>query len=60
MGWLRFVLVVVALVCALAILLGIGLGLLTPHLLGLALVCLALAMLIDARPSWPRPTPPPA
>jgi hypothetical protein len=47
-----FVLVVVALVCGIAILFGVALGELTPHLVGLAIVCLAVALLIGLRAPW--------
>lgn len=41
-----FLLALAALVCGLALLFGIALGDLTPHLVGIAIVCLALALLI--------------
>jgi hypothetical protein len=47
-----FVLIIVALVCGLAVLFGVALGELTPHLIGLALVCLAAALLIGFRAPW--------
>ena len=45
-----FLLALAALVCGVAILFGIALGELTPHLVAIAIVCLALAILIGANP----------
>lgn len=47
-----FILIVAALIMGLAVLLGIELGTLTPHLIPLAIVFLALALLIGSAVPW--------
>jgi hypothetical protein len=51
---LGFLLILAALICGLALLFSVQLGALTPFLVAIAIICLAVAMLIGVRAPWGR------
>lgn len=51
---IAFILIVAAGIFALAVLIGVALGILTPHLIPLAVLFLAIAMLLGGANPWGR------